>query len=65
MRAGRTRLMGWLRVVWRGVRDWCGDSAYETYAACAARKSAPPELSREQFYVAQMERKYSRPNRCC
>jgi hypothetical protein len=55
----------WVRVLWKGVRDWCGDSAYETYSACAARRSCGPELSREEFYVAQMERKYSRPNRCC
>lgn len=58
-------LMRWARVVWKGVRDWCGDSAYETYLGCAARKSTLPELSREEFYVAQMERKYSRVNRCC
>jgi hypothetical protein len=57
--------MHWVRVVWKGVRDWCGDSAYETYSACAARKSCRPELSPKEFYVAQMERKYSRPNRCC
>jgi hypothetical protein len=65
MRRARGRINHWVRVVWKGVRDWCGDSAYETYSACAARKSCRPELSREEFYVAQMERKYSRPNRCC
>jgi hypothetical protein len=58
-------MMRWVRVMWKGLRDWCGDSAYETYAACAARKSCGPELSREEFYLAQMERKYSRVNRCC
>jgi hypothetical protein len=58
-------LIGWLRVMWKGMRDWCGDSAYETYAACAAKRSSLPELSREEFYLAQMERKYSRVNRCC
>jgi Selenoprotein, putative len=58
-------MMLWVRVMWQGLRDWCGDSAYETYAACAAKKSVVPELSREEFYLAQMERKYSRVNRCC
>jgi hypothetical protein len=58
-------MMRLLRVVWKGLRDWCGDSAYETYAACAASRSLLPELSREEFYLAQMERKYSRVNRCC
>jgi hypothetical protein len=58
-------MMRLLRVVWKGLRDWCGDSAYETYAASAASRSLLPELSREEFYLAQMERKYSRVNRCC
>jgi hypothetical protein len=65
MRPAGKRLMGWLCAMWRGLRDWCGDSAYDTYAACAAKRSSLPELSPGEFYVAQMERKYSRPNRCC
>jgi uncharacterized short protein YbdD (DUF466 family) len=54
-----------LRLVWKGLRDWSGDSAYETYSAATAKRNSRPELSREEFYVAQLERKYSRPNRCC
>jgi len=52
--------------LWRGLRDWCGDSAYERYAR-AARKSGPTHsvLSPEEFYVDQLNRRYSRPNRCC
>lgn len=55
-----------LRRFWRALRDWCGDSAYERYlrakkCACAAH----PPLTREQFYVEQLNRRYSRPNRCC
>jgi len=30
-----------------------------------ARKREPLLLSPQQFYVQQLERKYSRPNRCC
>jgi uncharacterized short protein YbdD (DUF466 family) len=51
---------------WRGLRDWCGDSAYERYAR-ATRRNADPKsvLSPKDFYVDQLNRRYSRPNRCC
>jgi uncharacterized short protein YbdD (DUF466 family) len=52
-----------LRSFWRGLREWCGDSAYERYLrAVRAKKGA---LTKEQFYVDQLNRRYSRPNRCC
>ena len=51
--------------VWQGLRQWSGDSAYETYARCAMRTSGKVPLTRAQFYVDQLNRKYSRPNRCC
>jgi uncharacterized short protein YbdD (DUF466 family) len=56
-----------LRSFWRGIRDWCGDSAYERYLRASATKTAPSScvLSKEQFYVEQLNRKYSRPSRCC
>ena len=51
---------------WRGLREWCGDSAYERYLRAKATRLAPREaLSREKFYVEQLNRRYSRPNRCC
>ena len=49
---------------WRGLRDWCGDSAYERYverARAGVRGLLPPA----EFYVEQLNRRYSRPNRCC
>jgi len=46
------------------VREWCGDASYERYQRAMARKREPL-LSPQQFYVQQLERKYSRPNRCC
>jgi uncharacterized short protein YbdD (DUF466 family) len=51
---------------WRGVRDWSGDSAYEHYLKARA-KQAPRELvlSREQFYLEQLQKRYSRVSRCC
>lgn len=52
--------------IWRGIREWCGDSAYEIYLRSKARESsATRPLSRAEFYVEQLDRRYSRPNRCC
>ena len=52
--------------VWRGLREWCGDAAYERYLrSCEAKRGASPVLTRSEFYVAQLECRYSRPNRCC
>jgi len=50
---------------WERIREWCGDSSYERYQRAMARKREPLLLSPQQFYVQQLERKYSRPNRCC
>ena len=50
---------------WQGLREWCGDAAYEKYAQCAARQGSQPKLTAAQFYVEQLNRKYSRPSRCC
>jgi uncharacterized short protein YbdD (DUF466 family) len=47
------------------LRQWSGDSSYETYLACAARKRGAKPVSAAEFYVEQLNRKYSRPNRCC
>jgi len=62
-RIGRRKL----RSFWRGLRDWCGDSAYERYLRAATKQSggARKVLTKEQFYVDQLDRRYSRPNRCC
>jgi uncharacterized short protein YbdD (DUF466 family) len=55
------------RLFWRGVREWCGDAAYERYLRSrAARQSETMRtLSAEEFYVEQLNRRYSRPSRCC
>jgi uncharacterized short protein YbdD (DUF466 family) len=47
------------------LREWCGDAAYERYRRTIARKNGACLLTAEQFYVEQLERKYSRPSRCC
>jgi uncharacterized short protein YbdD (DUF466 family) len=52
---------------WRGLREWCGDAAYERYMSSVTRRKSPPYcvLTAEEFYVEQLNCKYSRPNRCC
>jgi uncharacterized short protein YbdD (DUF466 family) len=65
MRSLWLQLEGAMRSFWRGVRQWSGDAAYETYLACAKRQRAQKPLSATEFYVEQLNRKYSRPNRCC
>jgi uncharacterized short protein YbdD (DUF466 family) len=64
-RASKTTLRI-LRRFWRGLREWCGDSAYERYLRSTNAKSdASQALTAEEFYVEQLNRRYSRPNRCC
>jgi len=55
-----------LRQFWRGVREWCGDAAYERYLRAKGRSDCDQRaLTAEEFYVEQVNRRYSRPNRCC
>jgi hypothetical protein len=51
-----------LRALWRLLREWSGDAAYDTYAARVAKGD---RVSREAFYLESLRRRYSRPNRCC
>jgi uncharacterized short protein YbdD (DUF466 family) len=55
-----------LRRFWRGLREWCGDAAYESYLHSKGPNCGScRKLSRAEFYVEQLNRRYSRPNRCC
>lgn len=61
-----SRMIGAARVFWRGLRAWCGDTAYDRYLAAAkAHGFAERALSRQEFYAEQVQRRFSRPNRCC
>ena len=60
------RTKRFFRRFWRGLREWCGDAAYENYLRSpVARGGSCHTLSRAEFYVDQLNRRYSRPNRCC
>ncbi|HVH60659.1 MAG TPA: CstA-like transporter-associated (seleno)protein [Candidatus Sulfotelmatobacter sp.] len=66
MRKAATRTKRFLRRFWRGLREWCGDAAYESYLQSpGARGGSCGTLSQAEFYVDQLNRRYSRPNRCC
>jgi uncharacterized short protein YbdD (DUF466 family) len=59
-------LLRYARRLWRGLREWCGDAAYESYLRSNIRKTdSSPAVSAAEFYVEQLNRRYSRPNRCC
>lgn len=55
----------WLQCFWQGLREWCGDAAYERYLESASKSGSRHLLSSAEFYVEQVNRKFSRPNRCC
>ncbi len=66
MRKAAKRTKRFLRRFWRGFREWCGDAAYESYLRSNARHvGSCRTLSPAEFYVEQLNRRYSRPNRCC
>jgi hypothetical protein len=66
MRKTTKRTKRFLRGFWRGLREWCGDSAYESYLrSTATHGNCCCRLSAAEFYVEQLNRRYSRPNRCC
>ena len=55
-----------LRRFWRGLREWCGDAAYESYLRSKRTQSSSCRpLTPAEFYVEQLNRRYSKPNRCC
>ena len=44
-------------LLWRGLREWSGDAAYDRYLACAKRSSRQETLTPAEFYVEQLNRK--------
>lgn len=49
---------------WQWLRGFAGDTAYEGYLRHAAHDSQC-RLTAQEFYLQNMHRKYTRPNRCC
>lgn len=65
MRRARDELLRGMRHVWQGLREWCGDAAYERYVQCVKRGDGGEPVTAAEFYVEELKRKYSRPSRCC
>lgn len=66
MRKAAKRTKYFFRRFWRGLREWCGDAAYETYLRSKAHQvGSCRTLTQAEFYVDQLNRRYSRPSRCC
>jgi uncharacterized short protein YbdD (DUF466 family) len=62
----RSRFRRAARKFWRAFREWCGDAAYDRYLSSPViRRSASCPLTAEDFYLDQLNRRYSRPHRCC
>jgi uncharacterized short protein YbdD (DUF466 family) len=53
-----------LSALWTWLRAVSGDSAYERYLA-SARPAGIAPLSREDFYLDSLRRRYSSVSRCC
>ena len=62
MRLLGCRLRTVLAALVRLAREASGDLAYEAYLA---RAHAEPRLTREQFWLDTVRRRYSGPSRCC
>ena len=58
------RVRSALATLWRRLREWSGDAAYETYLA---RAGSEEPLDREAFYLESLRRRYQpgQLNRCC
>jgi uncharacterized short protein YbdD (DUF466 family) len=66
MRRAAKNIRRLVRRFWRGLREWCGDAAYERYLrSSGAQRLGCPRLNAREFYVQQLDRRWSRPNRCC
>jgi uncharacterized short protein YbdD (DUF466 family) len=68
--ASLTRRASGLRLalhdLWLGIREWCGDSAYDRYVQAQQKVSSESRLlTPAEFYVERLNNRYSRPNRCC
>ena len=50
---------------WSCLREVCEDNAYDRYRVPAGRNRSQPKLTAAEFYLQRLERKYSRPSRCC
>jgi len=59
-------LVRYLRVLFAGMREMAGDSAYERYLQhCRQHHPESMPLDRKTFYDLRLEQKWSGVSRCC
>lgn len=62
MRAALAQGRAAWQLLWGFLRHWSGDADYDIYRA---RVDGPAALSREQFWLESLKRRYDRITRCC
>ncbi len=62
MRAVLARGLAAGSALWGFLRRWSGDADYEIYRS---RVDGAAALSREQFWLETLKRRYDRVSRCC
>jgi len=50
--------------IWGLARELLGDNAYARYRQYVVARGRCP-LTPQEFYLSELQRKYSRPSRCC
>lgn len=58
------RLRIFLGAAWNYLREVSGENDYARYCARVLAHGGRP-ASAQNFFLRQLEHKYSRPNRCC
>lgn len=53
-----------VRAVWRYLREVSGENDYARYCRGIRQQGTRP-MTPQQFYVSELQRKYSRISRCC
>lgn len=54
-----------LGTLWWWIRQVSGDAGYENYVRSQAALGGERVLSREEFYLDALRRKYTGVSRCC
>ncbi len=52
------------RIIWQLLVEACGENDYERYRERALARGEAA-LPAEAFFLERLERKYTRPSRCC
>ena len=73
LRHANSPATGLFRRAWRWLRQVTGDAAYENYLRgiragrpqSSSTKASHLPMSRSEFYLDSLRRRYSTPSRCC